>query len=74
MSLVFAQGLGFLMNTMVWCPRPLGHPGSGQNEDQCSGALPKSLCSSARGLDVKVSGVSGLGKKFAMTSPVTPWV
>lgn len=56
MSLVFAQGPGFLLRAEVWCTCSLRCPRSAQNKDERSGVCRKFTYA------LEVSRVSGLGE------------
>lgn len=63
MNLVFAWGLEFLLRIVIWwCTCLLGHSGTGRIRTSVQASSISHLCPKARGLGVRVSVVSGLGK------------
>lgn len=73
MSLIFAWDLGFLLSMVVWCSCPLRHPWFGQN-DEYQVSFISHLCPGAKGLDMRLSWVSGLKKHWRWPYLDTPWM
>ena len=63
MSLVFVWDLEFLPRTVIWWMCPLRQPGTGRTRTSAQVSFTSHLHPGAKGLGVKVFGVSGLEKR-----------